>query len=595
VPVQVTSAALTRTTGSWLLEGFKIGMQVSLTGQAEMRTITALTATKMSFAEGGLAPVLLMTLTVAGDDLTQPGGVRVGGDHFVVRAGGGPDSPLVIYGDTSQDGVWYGGRTHHTLGANFGPAPFDPFPQRAPGAQEDASFIFPRANLYRHAGNDLIDARLLFSGVEPDSLPSVGITAYGGIGDDTIIGSQTGDHLAGGSGNDNILGQGGNDHIYGDSGVNVDISTRALFITTVDASPAPSLDLGAHITGTFSAPAPSQMRDRLQAGRDVLEGEGAGAALGKENTTRDIIFGDHGIVEQKVADPNLPDPMPQKIQTTALDSFGTFLSTAKLNGANDTIRGNDGDDWLVGGPGFDLIEGGGQADEIFPDDTPPLLAARAPDQPVRVPALDAGRAASLLDAARAIWAMSGQVSAAQLAATLPVSILVADLPDLMLGNTQGSVIALDADAAGHGWFIDATPLRAEEFAPGTLLAKAGSAAAGRMDLLSVVVHELGHVMGFADNAPGQAAMAATLDVGRRLTVDGAAAIIEPALSLPGGSARLFADGLGAFLDPAWAAHLRQPFATGLGTTPVSKPAALPSAGAIDWSRNWTGGGAPLGR
>ena len=34
------------------------------------------------------------------------------------------------------------------------------------------------------------------------NLPSVGITAYGGAGDDTIVGSQTGDYLAGGSGDD---------------------------------------------------------------------------------------------------------------------------------------------------------------------------------------------------------------------------------------------------------------------------------------------------------------------------------------------------------------------------------------------------------
>jgi hypothetical protein len=39
------------------------------------------------------------------------GGKRVGGDHFVITGGAGPDSPLVVYGDTSQDGVWYSGRT----------------------------------------------------------------------------------------------------------------------------------------------------------------------------------------------------------------------------------------------------------------------------------------------------------------------------------------------------------------------------------------------------------------------------------------------------------------------------------------------------
>ena len=73
-------------------------------------------------------------------------------------------------------------------------------------------------------------------------LPSVGFTAYGGEGNDLIIGSQTGDHLAGGSGDDEILGLRGVDHIYGDSGVNVNILTRGLTIATVNASPRPTLD-----------------------------------------------------------------------------------------------------------------------------------------------------------------------------------------------------------------------------------------------------------------------------------------------------------------------------------------------------------------
>ena len=69
------------------------------------------------------------------------------------------------------------------------------------------------------------------------NLPTIGITAYGGAGNDTIIGSQAGDHLAGGSGDDTILGLRGVDHIYGDNGVNVNIFTRWLDIPWVNASP----------------------------------------------------------------------------------------------------------------------------------------------------------------------------------------------------------------------------------------------------------------------------------------------------------------------------------------------------------------------
>ena len=55
---------------------------------------------------------------------------------------------------------------------------------------------------------------------------TVGIIAYGGAGNDTIVGSQAGDFLAGGSGDDTIAGAAAIDLIYGDSGVNVDVRTR---------------------------------------------------------------------------------------------------------------------------------------------------------------------------------------------------------------------------------------------------------------------------------------------------------------------------------------------------------------------------------
>src|SRR6185295_13031463 len=86
-------------------------------------------------------------------------------------------------------------------------------------------FVFPLATAYANAGNDTIDARMAFSLSPAGSLPIVGITAYGGAGDDTIIGTQTGDHLAGGSGADRIYGQRGVDLIYGDDGFNVNVIT----------------------------------------------------------------------------------------------------------------------------------------------------------------------------------------------------------------------------------------------------------------------------------------------------------------------------------------------------------------------------------
>ncbi|MCH8839939.1 MAG: hypothetical protein IH831_04545 [Planctomycetes bacterium] len=81
----------------------------------------------------------------------------------------------------------------------------------------------------------------------------------------------------------------------------------------------------------------------------------------------------------------------------------------------------------------------------------------------------------------------------------PIRVEVADLPGSLLGTAQDGLITVDVNANGVGWFVDATPLENSEFSVGlgatSLLATAGSAAAGRYDLLTVVAHEMGHLLG----------------------------------------------------------------------------------------------------
>jgi RTX calcium-binding nonapeptide repeat (4 copies) len=84
-------------------------------------------------------------------------------------------------------------------------------------------FVFPLASSYTYAGNNFIDGHLLDAGVPNGQLPSVGFTAYGGPGNDTILGSQAGDFLAGGSGNNVIEGNRGQDQIFGAAGFNVNV------------------------------------------------------------------------------------------------------------------------------------------------------------------------------------------------------------------------------------------------------------------------------------------------------------------------------------------------------------------------------------
>jgi hypothetical protein len=102
-----------------------------------------------------------------------------------------------------------------------------------------------------------------------------------------------------------------------------------------------------------------------------------------------------------------------------------------------------------------------------------------------------------------------------------VNVQLADLSGGMLGETSGTTVLIDRDAAGYGWLVDATPSNDVEFADRvgtyTLAATPGTAAANRADLLTTVMHELGHVLGYRDDASGDL-MDAALPVGMRRTV-----------------------------------------------------------------------------
>jgi hypothetical protein len=113
---------------------------------------------------------------------------------------------------------------------------------------------------------------------------------------------------------------------------------------------------------------------------------------------------------------------------------------------------------------------------------------------------------SVVAAAIADWAAAG-ASASQLAALHATTFSVANLGGNILSEeTTPAHITVDASAAGHGWYIDPTPSDNSEFAnaqnaAGTdLLTDPSNAAAGHMDLLTAVTHELGHVLGRPDSS-----------------------------------------------------------------------------------------------
>ena len=129
------------------------------------------------------------------------------------------------------------------------------------------------------------------------------------------------------------------------------------------------------------------------------------------------------------------------------------------------------------------------------------------------------------DAAVQRWTTSGLLDARQLARIELLEFEIADLAGATLGLTTADTIYIDVDAAGYGWYVDPTPTDDAEFRStrdGALVAEPYSDATGRMDLLSAVIHEIGHFVGFEHgDAVGQyGAMAETLEAGERTTLSG---------------------------------------------------------------------------
>ena len=89
------------------------------------------------------------------------------------------------------------------------------------------------------------------------------------------------------------------------------------------------------------------------------------------------------------------------------------------------------------------------------------------------------------------------------------------------GPASGHTLWLDANAAGWGWFVDPTPAEDSEF---STPAKQGEK--NRVDLLTALEHELGHLLGYPDAHSGL--MGDTLAAGARLTP----ADVDPLFAAP---------------------------------------------------------------
>jgi hypothetical protein len=133
---------------------------------------------------------------------------------------------------------------------------------------------------------------------------------------------------------------------------------------------------------------------------------------------------------------------------------------------------------------------------------PQFADPAAPAGPAGVDVLTQEQLGAAVNAALALLQQDG-VDPRTLGRLGSAQFLVANLPGRYLGLTQENTVRIDATAAGRGWSVD----------------PAAAPAAGRMDLLTVVLHEMGHLQG-RDDVPadgGDDLMADTLATGVRRT------------------------------------------------------------------------------
>jgi hypothetical protein len=122
--------------------------------------------------------------------------------------------------------------------------------------------------------------------------------------------------------------------------------------------------------------------------------------------------------------------------------------------------------------------------------------------------LTAAKLQPVVQEAIARWAAAG-INPAQVSALSHVTVGIAEFAGPWLGMAFPGTVWIDQNAAGYGWFLDPTPAADSVFP-----AAPGSPAYGRVDLLTVVEHELGHELGF-DDTVGDGLMGVFLGTGVR--------------------------------------------------------------------------------
>jgi hypothetical protein len=180
----------------------------------------------------------------------------------------------------------------------------------------------------------------------------------------------------------------------------------------------------------------------------------------------------------------------------AVDGQGNIFTTGSFSGTADFDPGAGTYSLTstldsTGNPTQDVF-----VSKLVPSSALQAAGGMAPNAAARAN-LSALQAIPLLTEALARWQGAG----VDISALGALDLRITDLGGKTLGLASGHTIWLDDNAAGWGWFVDPTPGDDSEFtAPGNALTLPSPSGRGgrvrdRIDLLTVLEHEVGHLLG----------------------------------------------------------------------------------------------------